>query len=64
VARLLAAQLRHATGISDETEVRFPIVEDLIELRPSADATTTYDDALLEWARAFPAEHSWKVRRE
>jgi len=41
------------------------VVEDLIELRPPADATTTYDDyAPLEWARAFPAEHIWKVRKE
>jgi SAM-dependent methyltransferase len=40
-------------------------VEDLIELRPSEDATTTYDDyAPLDWARAFPAEHIWKVRKE
>jgi len=40
-------------------------VEDLIELRPSEHATTTYDDyAPLEWARAFPAEHIWKVRKE
>ncbi len=40
-------------------------IEDLIELRPSEDATTTYDDyAPLEWARAFPAEHIWKVRKE
>jgi SAM-dependent methyltransferase len=40
------------------------VVEDLIELRPPADATTTYDDyAPLEWARAFPAEHIWKVRK-
>jgi SAM-dependent methyltransferase len=39
-------------------------VEDLIELRPDADAATTYDDyAPLEWARAFPAEHIWKVRK-
>jgi SAM-dependent methyltransferase len=41
------------------------MVEDLIELRPNEDATTTYDDyAPLEWARAFPAEHIWKVRKE
>jgi SAM-dependent methyltransferase len=40
------------------------VVEDLIELRPAEDATTTYDDyAPLEWARAFPAEHIWKVRK-
>jgi SAM-dependent methyltransferase len=40
------------------------VVEDLIELRPPEDATTTYDDyAPVEWARAFPAEHIWKVRK-
>ena len=40
-------------------------VDDLIELRPNEGATTTYDDyAPLEWARAFPAEHIWKVRKE
>lgn len=39
-------------------------VEDLIELRPTVEAVTTYDDyAPLEWARAFPSEHIWKVRR-
>lgn len=39
-------------------------VEDLIELRPAQDATTTYTDyAPLEWARRFPAEHIWKVRK-
>jgi ubiquinone/menaquinone biosynthesis C-methylase UbiE len=40
------------------------LVEDLIELRPSEGAETTYDDyAPLAWARAFPSEHIWKVRR-
>lgn len=40
------------------------MVEDLIELRPPANATTTYTDfAPLEWARAFPSEHIWKVRK-
>jgi SAM-dependent methyltransferase len=38
-------------------------IEDLIELRPAEDATTTYDYAPLDWARAFPAEHIWKVRK-
>jgi SAM-dependent methyltransferase len=39
-------------------------IEDLIELRPAPDATTTYTDyASLEWARDFPAEHIWKVRK-
>jgi SAM-dependent methyltransferase len=40
------------------------VVEDLIELRPGPGATTTYDGyAPLEWARRFPAEQIWKVRR-
>jgi SAM-dependent methyltransferase len=40
------------------------VVEDLIELRPGPEATTTYDGyAPLEWARRFPAEQIWKVRR-
>jgi SAM-dependent methyltransferase len=41
------------------------LIDDLIELRPPADAHTTYTDyASLEWARDFPAEHIWKVRKE
>ena len=41
------------------------VIEDLIELRPAADATTGYDQyATLEWARDFPAEQIWKVRKE
>jgi SAM-dependent methyltransferase len=40
------------------------VVEDLIEPRPPADASTTYQDyAPLEWARAFPGEHIWKLRK-
>jgi len=40
------------------------VVEDLVELRPPADAVTTYDDFVpLEWARRWPAENIWKVRR-
>lgn len=40
------------------------VIEDLIELRPDEDAKTTFDDyAPPEWARAFPAEHIWKVRK-
>jgi SAM-dependent methyltransferase len=38
-------------------------VEDLIELRPDPDATTSYGLATLEWARRLPAEHIWKVRK-
>ena len=40
------------------------VVEDLIELRPPRDATTTYEGyAKVEWARDFPGEHIWKVRK-
>jgi hypothetical protein len=40
-------------------------VEDLIELRPEEDtASTTYGGyASIEWARRFPAEQIWKVRK-
>jgi SAM-dependent methyltransferase len=38
-------------------------IEDLIELRPSADATTVFDLAPLEWALKWPAENIWKARR-
>jgi len=40
------------------------VVDDLIELRPAADAESSYDLVKLEWARRLPAEHIWKVRRE
>jgi SAM-dependent methyltransferase len=39
------------------------VVEDLIELRPPADATTTYPYVSKEWARRFPVENIWKVRK-
>jgi SAM-dependent methyltransferase len=40
------------------------VIEDLIELRPEADAVSTYrTDADREWARTWPMEHIWKVRR-
>jgi len=38
-------------------------VEDLIELRPPEEATSTYDLVSAEWARRWPAEHIWKLRR-
>jgi ubiquinone/menaquinone biosynthesis C-methylase UbiE len=39
-------------------------IEDLIELRPPADATTTYEGfAPPKWARRWPAEWIWKARR-
>jgi SAM-dependent methyltransferase len=40
------------------------VVEDLVELRPSEDATTTYTDyAPLDWARSYPGENIWKLRK-
>lgn len=38
-------------------------VEDLIEVRPPPDATTTYEGRPLAWARRWPAEMIWKVRK-
>ena len=39
-------------------------VEDLVELRPGPDATTTYPFVTLEWARQWPSEEVWKVRKK
>jgi SAM-dependent methyltransferase len=39
------------------------VVEDLIELRPGPGAETSYDLVALDWARRWPAEHIWKVRK-
>lgn len=40
------------------------VVEDLVELRPPPDATSTYrEDADRDWARRWPMEHIWRVRR-
>jgi SAM-dependent methyltransferase len=39
-------------------------VEDLIEPRPAPDATSTYrDDLERDWARRWPAESIWRLRR-
>jgi SAM-dependent methyltransferase len=38
-------------------------VEDLIEVRPGPDATTTFDVVSLEWARRWPCEEVWKARK-
>jgi SAM-dependent methyltransferase len=38
-------------------------IEDLIELRPSASATTRYPFVTVEWARRWPAEEVWVARR-
>ncbi len=38
-------------------------VEDLVEVRPPADAETRYPFVTLEWARRWPCEEVWKARR-
>jgi SAM-dependent methyltransferase len=41
------------------------VVEDLIEPRPAADATSTYwDEAERDWARRWPSESIWKARKD
>ena len=41
------------------------LIEDLIELRPNEGAATPLGDYVTyDWARDFPAEHIWKVRKE
>ena len=39
------------------------VIEDFIELRPPEDATTTYKFVDLDWARRWPTEEVWKVRK-
>jgi SAM-dependent methyltransferase len=40
-------------------------IEDLIEIRPPEDATTTFNDGQpsLEWSRRWPGEEVWKARK-
>jgi len=38
-------------------------VEDLLELRPAAEATTRYPFVTNEWARRWPCEEIWKARK-
>ena len=38
-------------------------IEDLIEVRPRDDATTTYPWMTLDWARRWPCEEVWKARK-
>jgi SAM-dependent methyltransferase len=41
------------------------VVEDLIEIQPPVGATSTYRNAAeTEWARHWPMENIWKVRKE
>jgi SAM-dependent methyltransferase len=38
-------------------------IEDLIEIQPESAATARYDFVTLDWARQWPSEEIWKVRR-
>ena len=38
-------------------------VEDMVEVHPAPDATTSYPFAPVEWARRWPAEEVWRARR-
>lgn len=38
-------------------------VEDFIELRPAAGASTDFEYVTPEWARRWPAEQAWKLRK-
>lgn len=38
-------------------------IEELVEVRPEPNATTSYPFVTLEWARQWPCEEVWKVRR-
>jgi hypothetical protein len=38
-------------------------IEDLLEVRPPAAATTRYPFVTVDWARQWPSEEVWKVRK-
>jgi SAM-dependent methyltransferase len=38
-------------------------IEDLIEVKPATGATTRYPFVTLDWARQWPCEEVWKVRK-
>ena len=41
------------------------VIEDLVEIQPPADARTSYEGYVpLEWARRWPAENIWVLRKE
>lgn len=41
------------------------IIEDLIETPPAIDATSAYLNAIeMAWAKRFPLENLWKLRKE
>ena len=59
----VAFQLPYGTWIRRFRENGL-LVEDLLELRPGAEASSTYrDDIDRNWARRWPMEHIWRVRK-
>jgi SAM-dependent methyltransferase len=38
-------------------------IEDLVEVRPPAGSTTTFDVVTIDWARRWPCEEVWKARK-
>jgi SAM-dependent methyltransferase len=38
-------------------------IEELVEVRPPEGSTTQFEYATLEWARSWPTEEVWKVRK-
>ncbi len=68
---------RVPTGAPDHVEFNLPYgewirlfgrhgfsVEDLVDLRPAEDASSSYrSEVARAWARRWPMEHIWKVRR-
>lgn len=40
------------------------VVEDLVELRPPEGATTRYSYVTSAWARRWPSEQAWKLRKQ
>jgi SAM-dependent methyltransferase len=59
----VAYQLPYGTWIRVFRDSGF-VVEDLLELRPPVDAKSSYrDDTDRDWARRWPMEHIWRIRR-
>jgi SAM-dependent methyltransferase len=55
--------LNHGDWIKLLREHRF-VIERLVELQPPLDATSRYPWANLDWARQWPTEEAWVVRKE
>jgi SAM-dependent methyltransferase len=55
-------QLPHGPMIRLLRECGF-VVEDLLEVRPSPNAPTSFDYVDIDWARRWPSEEVWKARR-